>query len=229
MPRRADRDWTRVTFRDFAPQRPKWAPLASERRLDGGWVLDQDIGLTVDDPDVEDLVDLVITVDEGRLVAHSVAVRRRDHRSRPVDGDALRRLPIASYVQQAILRVPPDLLTIPARMTPADAGGLDYSPLREHDQESALAAVHQAQVRRRGTAGTLAQVARLYREALRHRDPAIQGAPTQYVADRLPCSRGHASRLVTEARRAGALGPARRNRAGEQSRTDPTPDKEHRR
>jgi hypothetical protein len=227
MPRRADRDWAGVDFRDFAPQRPEWAPLTSERRLDGGWVLGQDIRLVVDDPEVEHLVDLIITVDEGRLVAHSVAVRRRDHRSRPVDGDALRRLPIASYVVQAILRVPPDLLTIPARMTPTDAGGLDYSPLREHDQESVLADVHQAQVRRRGTAGTLAQVARLYREALRHRDPAIQGAPTQYVADQLPCSRGYASRLVTACRKSGELGPARRNRAGEQQATDPTPDKEH--
>lgn len=230
MPRRADRDWTRVTFRDHELREPRGGPDWA-RRLDGGWTFDSDFAVTIDDPDLEHLIELVVTATEGRLVADSITVRRRDHTSHAVDGEVLRGLPIASYVQQAVASyvqqaaasLDPDLHLFPARITRTDVGGILFKALGPEEQLAAAQANQSSG--RRGKAQTLAEVARLYREALAHPEAIVRDAPTQYVADRLPCSRGHASRLVTEARRAGQLGPARRNRAGEQPRTDPTPDR----
>jgi hypothetical protein len=68
---------------------------------------------------------------------------------------------------------------------------------------------------RRPTADVLPKVAQIYRAALASDDEFEREAPTAAVAKRLNYSRGHASRLVSAARKQGLLGEARRGRSGE--------------
>jgi hypothetical protein len=63
------------------------------------------------------------------------------------------------------------------------------------------------------------QVAEAYREALGSRDPDVRRQPTEATAARLGYSRGHISRMLTQARRKGlpGLGDMRPPRASSRS------------
>ena len=69
---------------------------------------------------------------------------------------------------------------------------------------------------------TLHMVAEAYQEALADPDPEVFRKPTAAVAKRLHYSRGHISRLLTEARESKPplLGPAHTGRAGERTEPD---------
>ena len=67
---------------------------------------------------------------------------------------------------------------------------------------------------------TALQVAEAYRKALRSDDPGKYRRPTEAAAEALGYSRGHISRMLTQARRDGMpeIGPMRAPRAHELAR-----------
>lgn len=215
---RESRDASRVRFSDFELLEP--ATLTDrERELGGGLYMAQDLAVRVDDPEQPHVVELVIVPWQGRLEAGRVTVTRRDDASPPVDHKALR-FPLAAYVAGAVaeyLRRPtsdPEHLLLIARIGRGYAGRpTSFQAFGPDDQEQAANTIPQTQGERRGKRANLERAAELYREALR--DPLHCRAPTQYVAVKEHWSRGHASRLVTEARKAGLLGPPRGTRGGE--------------
>ena len=95
------------------------------------------------------------------------------------------------------------------RLAEQFADSFALEPLSEEDA-AALEARH-----RRPQAETLPRVAAAYRRALASDEEGEREAPTQFVADQLGYSRGHASRLVSDARKQGLLGPTSPGRAGE--------------
>ena len=227
MATREARDASRIRFSHFDLLEP--ATQAGREPLDGGLVMDQDLAVRVDDPKQPHVIELVIVPWEGRLEAGRVTVTRRNDASPPVDHKALR-FPLASYVAGAVaeyLRRPtsdPDELMLTARIGRGRGGRPTFFHALGHDdQEPAASGLSQMQGRRRGKRATLVLAAELYLEALG--DPLHRRAPTQYVADKAHWSRGHASRLLTEARRANLLGPARGTRGGELH--PPTPRTHH--
>jgi hypothetical protein len=70
----------------------------------------------------------------------------------------------------------------------------------------------------------LGSVAREYRRALAN--PQTRRRATQTVANKLGYERGHITRLLTEARKLGLLGPARRGQAGEADLAEPSGSRE---
>lgn len=208
------RDVAGVKFSHFQLLEP--ASQAGRRPLDGGYAMDRDLAVRVDDPAQAHLVELVIVPWDGRLAAGRVIVARRHDTSQPVDYRALR-FPLSSYVAGAVSAYmhstfDPDELLLIARVG-TGPGQHFFHALGPDDQAAAAKEATRGQGQRRGKRETLLLAAELYRKALG--DPMHRRAPTQYVAENMPCSRGHASRLLTEARNAGLLGPARGTGGGE--------------
>ncbi|MEU8252208.1 hypothetical protein [Nonomuraea sp. NPDC048916] len=109
----------------------------------------------------------------------------------PITGVVLRSIPLATYVETTLEKI-------------TNRRGDALEELRAERGR-----------RRQPKSDVLPRVVEAYRLALADPDPVVRKAPTQAVADRLHYQRGHVSRLLSEARRLGMLGPARRGRAGE--------------
>lgn len=161
--------------------------------------------VALDDPDLGYRVELVIDVEAGRLECEELTLRRIQG-GEPITGSALRSVPVGLYVRRA-LQAPGVLL----HQTGTSERSTTYSLPDPH----ALADAVTEQASRRSAEEALPLVAQVYREALASPDPGISRRPTATVAARLHYHRGHAARLVTQARKAGLLGPAHRNRGGE--------------
>lgn len=141
---------------------------------------------------------MVVGAQDGRLACEWLRLDQR-RCGPPVGTDALRSVTVEAYldaVRRQLLGSGSPLLLAPVEGTP----GAFEPPTDEQ---------------RRPLLDTLPLVASLYREALRSADPRVAKAPTAYVAECLHYSRGHAARLVTQARTEGLLGMARGRRPGE--------------
>lgn len=172
-------------------------------------MLDQRFWADLDDPGLDFFVTIGIVARAGRLVAEEVTVKQRGD-GPPVTSAALRRLPLESYlarVRSHVLRV--DLWLISRRSEqspgPGRVGLVRASPASREDRNR----FDSAQRQRHEKAETLPLVARAYEDAKADPDPLVSSAPIAAVARKLSYSRGHASRLLTEARKAGLLEPAR--------------------
>jgi len=172
--------------------------------LDGGYELSSRMEAQVDDPALGYLVTLVVNAHEGRVVCESVTVHQRDN-GPPVTGSSLRAVVVDGYVQLVIGA--PAVVMKPIERTEES---VTYRLLS--GEELADVAGRGA---RRTADETLPAVVQVYRQALMDADPRVRSSPTATVARRLNYSRGHAARLVSQARTRGLLGPARRGRAGE--------------
>jgi len=205
----------RVERGDLVIGTPEDQERAGGGVLDGGLHLDQRFRAHLDDPGLAFALTLTIGARSGRLVAEEVTVSKRPD-GPAVTAAALRQLPLESYlakVRSDVLHADPLLISRRDDTPPGPdrVGTTTVSPAGQSD----LARFHSAQRHRHSSVDTLPVVARAYRDALADRDPLISSAPTAAVARALHYSRGHAARLVSDARKAGLLGPARRGRAGE--------------
>lgn len=179
--------------------------------LGGDLELDRRFEVDIDDPDCDYALTLVIAARDRRLVVEHATVSARPE-GPPVTSTGLRTITVDAYLSlvrselQAlgggflILRRTQVAPNVVSRSGVGADGWGDFA---------------ETQRRRRSTAEALPEVARIYREALGSTDPNMAATPTQHVADRLRYTRGHASRLVAQARSAGLLGKALKGRAGE--------------
>jgi hypothetical protein len=176
--------------------------------LQGGLILLGPVGYDVVDSELPYDVTLIVWTHDGRLAAQDIKVTQRSG-GPPVTTDGLRSVTVDAYldaVRAHLLSVGKLLLMAPVEGLPGA-----FEPPRS-DQEAHF---DRAQRPRRPMDETLPKVAAVYREALRSSDAMVAMAPTEEVGRRLGYSRGHASRLVTAARKEGLLDSARPGRAGE--------------
>lgn len=146
--------------------------------------------------------DLEITI-EVEVVAGETECRSLNLKARPsgrpakISSGVLRAIPLGTYLTWTL-----------------EAAGFPFSVVDgEEVQISTQAAINSR--KRRPQSELLPIVVNAYREALADRSAAIRAAPTQHVADVLHYERGHISRLLSEARKQGLLGPAKVGRPGE--------------
>jgi len=177
--------------------------------LRGGLTLMNRFRAVISDPEVPCEITLTVGARDGWLACESVTLAAKDG-GPAVTGAALRGITLALYMQRVrqelgeaggggiinklvdrtetvVVYEPPDL---------QELDGLDFAQIRR--------AVKAAKI-------TPEMVASAYREAQASPDPGKNRRPTAAAAERLGISRGHASRLLTEARRKGlpGLGPTR--------------------
>lgn len=178
--------------------------------LEGGFKLERGFTARVSDLALPYLLSFEIAAKDGRLVAESLTVTSRP-KCPPVDSKTLRSIPVETYlarVREEAVRHGGLLMPVRSRSERAVRMGWVATP----DESSRL---EQAQGRRRPHQEVLEAVVEAYNEAISHFETRERA--TVEVAERLGYSRGHVSRLLTEARRPeiGLLGPARRGVAGE--------------
>jgi hypothetical protein len=146
-------------------------------------------------------VELTIEVDdEGVPRCTGLELRQRPG-AEPITGEALRNVPVARLMREAI----------------EAAASADLRPSPKVVTASAASLSATARIRARGAAVTdddLRDVAERYRAAV---DRGIR-SPTQTVANELGAPRSTVARWVHKARDRGFLGPAVRGRAGEMAR-----------
>jgi hypothetical protein len=171
----------------------------------------RELTFDIDDPNLAYILTLSIRAQRRRLVCGAVTVRQREG-SGPVTGSALRSLPLESYVT-----------LVRRNLLRSSAAGRSLLLVQEIDRTSStvsfepptIDAIRGQEVaeRRRPLSQTLPEVATVYRRALA--DPDDVHAPTAAVALHFHYSRGHAARLVSQARKLGHLGDARPGVGGE--------------
>lgn len=216
-PRPPRRDLSLIQV-DIDPNDPDTGGLGSGRTSEGGGPLQGGLHLqnrfrvVVQDPAVPYIIKMTLRARDGRLACEEIALRESGAEGPAVTGAGLRSVVIDSY----LIRVREELggvggaLLIAKRETEggttAISGPVSQGEWRDFEEAQAL-----TEQRGKITAETVAD---LYRDALASPDPSLNRRPTQAVADRLGISRGHASKLLTQARRDGLLGSAQRGKAG---------------
>ena len=208
--------------------------------LQGGAVLVGPYRVAVDDPALDADLELQVDAYDGRLAISELVLRRRPGRPAPTV-TTLRRVALDSYLAQSLAELPPGQLgsarslNDPSKPAPTDEDGeprrhMHVSPARGQQQRQLASRTRRVTPRPRdpaGRLGQLQQVAGWYRDALQRSpedDPdGWRRKPTEYVAFRLgggpdgaKFSRGHAGKLLTQARTEGLLAPALRGQAGEE-------------
>lgn len=184
------------------------------QRVEGGWILECPFRAAVTDSAVPNvIIELDVEAAAGRLIARSIHIERRKFPGR-IDGSTLRALPIEQYLSYALTAamkfnkasgvplVRPFLSATATAITTSLVGNAK-------DVERLV----QGQVRRRPGREAMERVVDAYKEALA--DPANRHRPTAEARDKTGYSFGHVSKLVSQARKEGLLGPARAGRAGE--------------
>ena len=197
----------RVTRRDDEPS-GEWN--RDDGWLEGGLFLVWPFTYDVTDSELPYDLTLRVWTHEGRLACEDIEVTQR-RGGPPVTTDGLRSATIEAYldeIRKAMFNAEDFSFTV--LKSPPKGSRLLQSPTAEE-----WVALDRFQRPRRPTDELLPHIAAAYREALRSSDPQVAKAPTAAVAQQLHYSRGHASRLVSEARKAGLLDPARRGRPGE--------------
>lgn len=177
--------------------------------LEGGLRLAAALTFDVTDSELPYDVTMTVGAFEGRLVCQRLELAQRRN-GPPVTTEGQRLVTVDAYLDAA-------------RAAAIKSGGVAFlAPVAgvpgafEPATPEQWDAFDRAQRPRRPIDDVLPRVAAEYRKALRSPDPTIAKAPTEAVARALHYSRGHASRLVTAARKAGLLDPSRgRGRPGE--------------
>jgi hypothetical protein len=168
-------------------------------QLRGGLTLMNRVTADIGDPDVPYRITITIAARDGWLSCESITVSARP------DGPALtsatvRSLALSIYVRRVREEIEgtPFLL----RETNRTESTVSYDlPVSAEDWQGFTI----GQLRRRLRL-TPEMAAEAYREALASPDPRHNQRPTAAAAEKLGASRGHVSRLLTEARRAGIEG-----------------------
>lgn len=181
--------------------------------LQGGWVLQCPLRAVVTDsklPGYE--IELEVEADEGQLVARQVVVRRGAG-SAPVSGSTLRQLRVAEQIAH-VLKAATELYDGDAPpIRPRVDSGPGWVTTRLAGSATEQERLRRAQTGRRASDQVMQEIVAAYREA--QGDLLTSHHPTKAVAERLNYSKGHVSRVLSEARKAGLLGPARPGRPGE--------------
>jgi hypothetical protein len=175
-------------------------------QLAGGLTLMNRFLADIEDPAVPYLIKLTVAARAGWLACESVTITERPG-GPAVTAMALRSMTLSLYIQRVREELGEYggafLITKEAART---ANTISFEPPSDSEWD----ALDFAQ-RRRSAQLTTELVAACYREALASPDPEQNRRPTAAVAERLNASRGHISRLLTQARREGlpGLGPTR--------------------
>jgi hypothetical protein len=150
-------------------------------------------------------VKLAVEVDDHGVARCTAMELRQLDNGEPITGSTLRKLPSPTrLMRDALAVVAAEVAALSDGGARADVGG--HATAFERDVRRP----------RRGSPLSdeeLDRVAKVYRAALDHGEPA-----TQAVADELHLARSTAARWVGKARARGILGPALRGRAGEEDR-----------
>jgi hypothetical protein len=178
--------------------------------LEGGLRLIGPIAYDIKDSEFPHAVTMTVWVSEGRLSCESITVTQRTGGS-PVTTDGLRAATIDAYLDEIRSGLLADRSAQRHVVAPAENPFGPKAIVSDQEWEE----FDRAQRPRRPMDELLPRVADAYREALRSPYAEVSKAPTAAVAKKLHYSRGHAARLVTEARKAGLLDPARPGRPGE--------------
>lgn len=186
----------------------------------GGSVLQGPYTVVVDDPELDADLEIRVDAHDGRLAVNYLVLRRRPEGPAP-SAATLRKAALDTYVARSLDLLPPGHLGAARAL---DGGGVLVSPALGARGPEAVRQMKRGLSRPRNEEARhkqLALVAALYREALAlapGQDPdGWRRRPTEYVAERARYTRGHAGRLLTEARAQGLLGPAERGKPGEKS------------
>ena len=183
-------------------------------QLQGGLVLMNRFTAQIADPEVPYAITMTIAARDGRLACESITVAAMP--SGPAVGSGpIRGIALSIYLQRIRQELGDawggGLITKPVART---EHAVAYQPLttpedwEKLDYAQARRAIHTSKI-------TPQMAATAYRDALASPDPDKNRRPTAAAADALGASRGHVSRLLTEARRLGipGLGPSRPARA----------------
>lgn len=177
--------------------------------LQGGLTLMNRFKAVISDPEVPYEITMTVGARDGWLACESLTLAVKDG-GPAVTGAALRGVTLALYMQR-----------IRQELGEAGGGGIinklvdrtEAVVVFEPPDVEELEGLDFAQIRRAVKAAKITpeMAAGAYREAQASPDPSKNRRPTAAAAERLGISRGHASRLLTEARRKGipGIGPTR--------------------
>lgn len=180
--------------------------------LAGGMVLLTRFEVDIHDSAVPYTVTMNVFALEGQLACESLTLHRADD-GPAVTSSGLRGAVIDSYlsrIREELAREAGALLVLKPGVD--RASGRTVFGVTQDDQQWGDFEKSQ---RRDRSGPDLREVARLYRAALASPDPTENRAPTATVAKKLHVHRGHAARLVSQARHAELLGKAKPGRFGE--------------
>jgi len=177
--------------------------------LRGGLTLMNRFKALIADPEVEYEISVTVGARDGWLAAESIPVAELPD-GPAVNGATLRLLALSLYMQrirEELARWPGLLIMKETRRT---EHAVTWQPPASPDEWESFGI---AQLRKAARAATVTTeiAAEAYREALGSPDSAQNRRPTAAAAEKLGVSRGHVSRLLTQARREGlpGLGPSR--------------------
>jgi hypothetical protein len=188
--------------------------------LRGGLTLMNRFKVDIGDPGLPYDIHLTVGARDGWLACEAVTIGARPG-GPAVTSLAVRYVALGVYVQ----RIREELqLHLGALLVVKETGRTEstvsYSPPMSSEDWDTFDV---AQLRRAARAAALTpeMAAKAYREALASPDPRQNKRPTAAAAEKLGVSRGHVSRLVTQARHEGSpgLGPMRKPR-GRQAERD---------
>ena len=181
--------------------------------IQGGMLLMNRFTARITDPEVPYAITMTMAARDGWLACEAVEVHALPD-GPPVSSATLRGLALSIYLQrirqelgdsfgggvimQPLARTASATVLAPP-VDPEDWEKFDYAQMRR--------AVHSSKI-------TPEMAADAYREALTSPDPGKNHRPTAAAADMLGASRGHVSRLLTEARRLGLPASDRSARPG---------------
>lgn len=175
--------------------------------LRGGVELANRVVAQIEDPSVPYAITVTVAARDGFIIAESITVAERPG-GPLLASAAVRQTGLSLYVQRIREEIPrqaPMFLIHVERRTEHTVS-FGFPPVQA--DWDAFAEI------RRATRLTPELAAEAYLEALASPDPALNRKPTQAAAEKLGISRGHAGRLITEARKKGVpgLGPGRPSR-----------------
>jgi hypothetical protein len=176
--------------------------------LQGDFQLNQEFTAEVVDPRIPYVIKITVGAFEGRLIAESVEIGRQPN-GPPVTGTALRSIPVETYLVEIRRRAARGHagLILPRVV---EEGSVSWRLGATVEEAARLESAHS---KRRSTDETLRSVVNTYRAALA--DPDLARRPTEATAEQLGYTRGHVSKVLTNARKLGLLGEAEAGRAGE--------------
>lgn len=186
--------------------------------LRGGLTLMNRFSAVISDPEVPYDITMTVGARDGWLVCEAVTVSGAPD-GPPVSGASMRSLALSLYMQ----RIREELgQALGGGLIQREAGRTEHTVTWDLPVDAAdWDALDFAQMRRavHATKITTQMAADAYLAALASPDPEQNRRPTAAAAEKLGASRGHISRLLTQARREGlpGLGPSRAPRAGKGS------------
>lgn len=173
--------------------------------LRSGVTLRHRLTADIEDPALPDYaITVTVNARDGFIVAESITVAERPD-GPPLASAAVRQTGLSLYVQRIREEIPRQVPLILMREKRRSEHAVVYTFAAAEEDWDSFAQL------RRATRLTPELAAEAYLEALESPDPDKNRKPTQAAAAKLGISRGHAGRLITEARKKGVpgLGPGR--------------------